>query len=91
MKQMDYKVEFSEQGKKDLKKLDTSVQRLILKWIKKNLVDCEDPRVHGKALIGNLKGYWRYRVGNYRVLCDIEDEKIIILVLEIGHRSEIYK
>ena len=48
MKQMGYKVEFSEQGKKDLKKLDTSVQRLILKWIKKNLVDCEDPRIHGK-------------------------------------------
>jgi mRNA interferase RelE/StbE len=88
---MKYKVEFSEQGKKDFKKLDTSIQRLILKWIKKNLVDSENPRVHGKALAGNLKGYWRYRVGNYRILCDTDDEKITILVLEIGHRSEIYK
>lgn len=88
---MKYKVEFSEQGKKNFKKLNTSIQRLILKWIKKNLVDSENPRVHGKALVGNLKGYWRYRVGNYRILCDIDDEKITILVLEIGHRSEIYK
>lgn len=88
---MKYKVEFSEQGKKDFKKLDTSIQRLILKWIKKNLVDSENPRVHGKVLVGNLKGYWRYRVGSYRILCDIDDEKITILVLEIGHRSEIYK
>lgn len=87
---MSYKVEFSEDAKKDLKNLDTSVQRLIMKWLKKNLVGCENPRVHGKALLGNLKGYWRYRVGNYRVLCDIEDQKVTILVVEIGHRKEIY-
>lgn len=88
---MGYRVEFSEQGKKDLKKLDSSVQKMIFRWIKKNLVDCEDPRVHGKSLVGNKKGIWRYRVGNYRLLCNIEDEVLIILVLEIGHRSEIYK
>lgn len=88
---MKYKVEFSEQGKKDLKKLDISIQKIILKWIKKNLLECENPRVHGKSLVGNLRGYWRYRVGNYRILCDIQDEKITILVLEIGHRRDIYK
>lgn len=88
---MNYKVEFSEQGKRDLKKLDIIIQKIILKWIKKNLLECENPRIHGKALIGNLKGYWRYRVGNYRILCDIQDEKITILVLEVGHRKEIYK
>lgn len=88
---MKYKVEFSEQGKKDLKKLDISIQKIILKWIKKNLLECENPRVHGKLLVGNLKGYWRYKVGNYRILCDIQDEKITILVLEIGHRRDIYK
>lgn len=88
---MGYRVEFSEQGKKDLKKLGSSVQKMIFRWIKKNLVDCEDPRIHGKSLVGNKKGIWRYRIGNYRLLCNIEDEVLIILVLEIGHRREIYK
>ncbi|MCF2612540.1 type II toxin-antitoxin system RelE/ParE family toxin [Fusobacterium perfoetens] len=71
--------------------MDNSTRTTLLKWINKNLVNCEDPRVHGKSLTGNKKGIWRYRVGNYRVLCDIQDEVLTILVLEIGHRSKIYK
>ena len=74
-----------------LKKLDKSVQTIILKWIKKNLVDCNNPKAHGKALVGNKKGFWRYRVGNYRLLCNIHDDVLTILVLEVGHRSEIYR
>ena len=54
-------------------------------------IDCSDPRVHGKALTANLKGMWRYRIGDYRMLCLIEDEKLIITSLNIGHRREIYK
>ena len=54
------------------------------------LIDAENPRVKGKALTGDLKGLWRYRVGDYRILADIQDDKIVILILDIGHRSKIY-
>lgn len=57
----------------------------------KNLVDCVELRIHGKALKGNLKNQWRYKVGNYRIMCDIEDDKLIILVINVGHRREIYE
>lgn len=86
-----YKVEFSIESANYIRKMDNSARTTLLKWINKNLVNCEDPRVHGKSLTGNKKGIWRYRVGNYRVLCDIQDEVLTILVLEIGHRSKIYK
>ncbi|MDY2980077.1 MULTISPECIES: type II toxin-antitoxin system RelE family toxin [Fusobacterium] len=88
---MVYKVEFSIESANYIRKMDNSTRTTLLKWINKNLVNCEDPRVHGKSLTGNKKGIWRYRVGNYRVLCDIQDEVLTILVLEIGHRSKIYK
>ena len=86
-----YKVEFSIDSANYIRKMDNSTRATLLKWINKNLVNCEDPRVHGKSLTGNKKGIWRYRVGNYRILCDIQDEILTILVLEIGHRSKIYK
>lgn len=86
-----YKVEFSIEAANYIKKMDNSTRTTLLKWINKNLINCEDPRIHGKSLAGNKKGIWRYRVGNYRVLCDIQDEILTILVLEVGHRSKIYK
>lgn len=85
-----YKVRFSERAKKDLKKPDKHTAALILGWIRKNLENCENPRAHGKALTANLSGTWRYRVGDYRLLALIEDETITILILNIGHRREIY-
>ena len=85
-----YKVRFSERAKKDLKKMDKHTAALILGWIRKNLENCENPRAHGKALTSNLSGTWRYRVGDYRLLALIEDETITILILNIGHRREIY-
>ncbi len=86
-----YKVEFSIEAANYIKKMDNSTRTTLLKWINKNLINCEDPRIHGKSLTGNKKGIWRYRVGNYRVLCDIQDEILTILVLEVGHRNKIYK
>lgn len=86
-----YKVEYTQQAVKQLQKMDKYTQKLILSWIGKNLVNCEDPRVHGKALVANQTGQWRYRVGDYRLITEIDDDKIIILVLEVGHRREIYK
>lgn len=88
---MKYKVEFSKRALKDLKKLDRHTAALILGWVRKNLEGCENPRLHGKALTADKKGQWRYRVGDYRLLAKIEDEKIIILILNIGHRREIYE
>lgn len=85
-----YELQYSKEALKELKKLDNSVARVIYAWLKKNIDGCVDPRAHGKALSANRAGQWRYRVGNYRVICKIEDEKVIVLVLTVGHRSTVY-
>lgn len=87
---MKYHVILSEKAKKDLKKLDKYTAALIIGWIEKNLEGCSNPRIYGKGLISNRSGQWRYRVGNYRIICEILDNRITILVLEIGHRKNIY-
>ena len=87
---MTYKVEYTEQAIKELRKIDKHTQFFILAWIEKNLVDCENPRQHGKGLTANSSGQWRYRVGDYRIIAEIEDDKVIILVLTVGHRREVY-
>lgn len=86
----EYTVEYTPQAVKALKKLDRHTRALIIGWIEKNLIGCEDPRRHGKDLTANRSGQWRYRVGDYRLLADIQDDKIVILILHVGHRSEIY-
>ncbi len=88
---MEYKVIFTEGTKKQLKKLDKYTASLIIGWIDKNIERCSNPRQHGKSLVGNKEGQWRYRIGNYRIICQIQDEEVIVLVLEVGHRKEIYK
>ena len=88
---MKYRVEYTQRAVKDLQKLDKPVRALIWGWIEKNLVNCENPRLHGKGLTANRTGQWRYRVGDYRVLADIQDDRILILVLSIGHWREVYK
>ena len=85
-----YEVLYTVQAVKELKKLDTHTRTLILAWIEKNLVGCSDPRLHGKGLTANRSGQWRYRIGDYRVLAEIQEEKLIILVLSAGHRKNIY-
>lgn len=87
---MTFKVELSKAAKKDLKKLDIRTSTLIINWLRKNLEGCSNPRLHGKALVGNHASKWRYRVGDYRIISDILDDKIIILVLSVGHRREVY-
>ena len=86
-----YEVIFTDSALKELKKLDKPVVRVIKNWFVKNLVDCVDPRIHGKPLKGNLKGVWRYRVGDYRLFADIQDDKLVIFLFEVAHRKEIYK
>lgn len=88
---MKYNVVFTEGAKKQLKKLDRHIASLIIGWIERNLQYCENPKMHGKGLTSNRSGQWRYRIGDYRLICEIQDENIIILVLEIGHRKSIYE
>ena len=90
---MSYRVEYSDDAKKSLlkmKKKDPMEALRIYNWIGKNLEDCEDPRRTGKALTGQFKGSWRYRVGDYRILAEIHDDVLIILLIDIGHRSTVY-
>ena len=90
---MTCQVEYSDDARKSLlkmKKKNPMEALRIYNWIGKNLVNCDDPRRIGKALTGQFKGSWRYRVGNYRILAEIHDDKLIILLIEIGHRSTAY-
>ncbi|MBD5492439.1 MAG: type II toxin-antitoxin system RelE/ParE family toxin [Lachnospiraceae bacterium] len=87
---MMYKVEYAPLAIKQLKKLDKHISALIIGWIEKNLVDCEDPRQYGKGLVANRSGEWRYRIGDYRILADIQDDKLVILIITVGHRREVY-
>lgn len=87
---MKYKVAFTARALKDLKKLDRPAAALILGWIRKNLENCENPRLHGKGLTANRSGECRYRVGDYRILAEIDDAQITILILRAGHRRYIY-
>jgi len=86
-----YKIKTSPLFNKQFSKLDLSVRKLIAKYIKNNLDGCDNPRAKGRALSGNKKGIWRYRIGDYRLLCEINDDEILILILNIGHRKEVYK
>lgn len=87
---MIYRLEVTSQFEKEFRKLDRYTQRMIKAWIDKNLMNCSNPRQHGKGLTANRSGQWRYRIGDYRIICEIEDDKLVILALTVGHRREIY-
>lgn len=89
---MAWNIELLPEARKNLAKIGATEAKRILKFLHQRLRLMENPRDTGKALVGStLGGLWRYRVGDYRILCHIEDEKICIVVVEIGHRREIYK
>lgn len=88
---MSYSVETTPRFDKEFKKLDRYTQKMIKAWIVKNLVGCENPRAHGKGLTADRAGQWRYRIGDYRLICLIKDKELIILALTVGHRREIYE
>ena len=88
---MSYSVETTPRFDREFKKLDRFTQRMLKAWIEKHLVSCDDPRASGKPLVANRKGQWRYRIGDYRLICAIEDDRLIVLALSVGHRSIVYK
>lgn len=87
---MIYQLITTDKFDKAFKKLDRQTKKIIKAWIDKNLMDCEDPRIHGKGLTSNRSGQWRYRVGDYRILAEIQDNQLVLVLIDVGHRSKIY-
>ena len=87
---MKYTVCYTDDAIKQLKKMDRFTRTMILNWICKHLEDTEDPFASGKALSGSKAGLWRYRIGDYRIISQIDRGKLVILLIEIGHRSIVY-
>ena len=87
---MIYQIVTTDKFDKSFKKLDKQTQKIIKAWIEKNLMGCENPRLHGKGLTANKSGQWRYRVGNYRILAEIRESELVLVLVEVGHRSRIY-
>jgi mRNA interferase RelE/StbE len=85
-----WSVQIDARTAKKIQKLDRETQHLILRYINRHLRQSPDPRAAGKALTGPLRGLWRYRIGDYRLLAEIRESELIIVAVDIGHRSEIY-
>ena len=88
---MIWRVEFTQDATKDLRRLDHPVQRQITRYLKERIATDESPLRFGKILKGDKQGLWRYRVGDYRIICFLEEDESVVLVLRIAHRSRVYK
>jgi mRNA interferase RelE/StbE len=86
-----WRVEITRTAEKQITKLGRPAQRSIQSFLRERLLSAENPRQWGKPLRGEKRDLWRYRVGDYRLICDIQDEKVVVLVLEVGHRKDIYR
>lgn len=87
---MAWTVKYSDVAIKDMKKLDRQEQELILSYLRERIEGCDSPRSYGEALKHNLQGVWRYRVGKYRILCELVDEVVTVYVVKIDHRRSVY-
>lgn len=83
-------IEWDDRAVKELRKLDKNAQLVILQYLKKHIESDKDPRRFGKPLLGDKKGFWRYRIGDYRLICSIKDNILNVLVVAVGHRKSIY-
>ena len=88
---MVWTIEIARTAEKQIKKLDRPAQKSIVRFLRDRLKPAENPRQWGKPLHGDRRGLWRYRVGDYRLICDIQDERITVLVLEVAHRKDVYR
>ena len=88
---MNWVYRFDERALKELKKLGHEAQRQILAYLDKRVARNADPRSFGKGLKAELAGLWRYRVGDYRILCQIKDRELLVLVVAVGHRKDVYE
>ena len=88
---MAWKIEFDPAALKELNKLDKPVEQRILKFLRERVARLDDPRQIGASLQGTLSGLWKYRIGDYRLICSLENDRLVVLVLRVGHRREVYK
>jgi mRNA interferase RelE/StbE len=86
-----WRVEFHRAAARELRKLGADGERRVLRYLRERIAGSKDPRRFGHALIGDRKGLWRYRVGDYRIVAAIEDDRFVVLVLTAGHRREVYR
>jgi mRNA interferase RelE/StbE len=86
-----WKVEWDDRARKELRKIDSPIQKEILSYLRGRIEGAKNPRLFGQNLTGNKAGLWRYRVGNYRLICRLEDHTIIVFVIGVGHRKEVYE
>jgi len=86
-----WRIEITRTAERQITKLDRTAQKSIQEFLRERLLVADDPRSLGKPLHGDKRGLWRYRVGDYRLICDIQDERITLIVLEVGHRRNVYR
>jgi mRNA interferase RelE/StbE len=86
-----WQIEFDSEAESDLRKIDREIQRRILRYLRERIATEKDPRRFGAPLRRELSGLWKYRLGDYRIICRIEDKKVVVYVIRIGHRKNIYK
>ena len=84
-------VEIDDRARRELRKLDRKIQQDILRYLRERIAGSSDPRQFGKPLRMNLAGLWRYRVGDYRIICRLEQDRLIVLVIKVAHRREVYE
>ena len=87
---MAWTVEVSDFAEKQLRKLDRPIQRRLIDWLEDRIDSCKNPRHFGEPLRGEMAGLWRYRIGDYRIICEIQDQQLVVLALTVGHRRENY-
>ena len=88
---MGWTIEYSPEAIRQLNNLDKTIRQRVFMYLDNHIQGCKNPRYFGEPLVTNLAGLWRYRVGDYRIICRIQDEIVVVLVLTVGHRREIYK
>ncbi len=87
---MIWRVEFDDRARKELRRLDRQAQTNILRYLRDRIAAHEDPRRFGDPLRKNLSGFWKYRIGPYRIICDIQERVVTVRVVRIGHRKNVY-
>ncbi|MBE0502427.1 MAG: type II toxin-antitoxin system RelE/ParE family toxin [Desulfuromonadales bacterium] len=87
---MAWRVEVGLYAERQLRKLDQPIQKRLLDWLEDRIEGCKNPRHFGEPLRGEMAGFWRYRIGDYRVICEIQDQQLVVLAVAVGHRREIY-
>lgn len=88
---MAWQVEFTDKARRQLRKLHPEVQQRLLRFLRERVASSDDPRLLGSRLAGDLSGYWRFRVGDYRLICRVEEQRLLVLVVTLGHRKVVYE